>query len=168
MRHAVVKAGECNLDICEEDIIKNCVVSDVKIGEFSICSENSPAIVEETACLSKILQSFSHNINANYAVKTVDGKLAGVITLEHFKESLQIMELSDAIMAMDILEPSAATCRPNDALSDVMKTFETFDTEALPIVDEGGKVLGMIEKNIIDHYLHAQVFALHQKLASME
>lgn len=168
VRHAVIKAGECNLDICEEDIIKNCVVSDVKIGEFSICSENSPAIVEETACLSKILQSFSHNINANYAVKTVDGKLAGVITLEHFKESLQIMELSDAIMAMDILEPSAATCRPNDALSDVMKTFETFDTEALPIVDEGGKVLGMIERNIIDHYLHAQVFALHQKLASME
>lgn len=168
VRYAVVKAGECNLDICEEDIIKNCVVSDVTAGGQCICSENSPAIVLETACLSSILQNFSHNINTNYAVKTSDGKLAGIITLEHLKESLQIMELSDAIMAMDILEPSAASCQPGDALSDVIKAFESFDTAALPIVDKDGRVLGMIERNIIDHYLHAQVLALHQKLASMD
>lgn len=165
---AVCVAGECNLDICEEDIIKNCVVSDVTAGGQCICSENSPAIVPETACLSSILQNFSHNINTNYAVKTSDGKLAGIITLEHLKESLQIMELSDAIMAMDILEPSAASCQPGDALSDVIKAFESFDTAALPIVDKDGRVLGMIERNIIDHYLHAQVLALHQKLASMD
>ena len=167
VKHAVTKAGECGLDICEEDIMKTCKVSDVKCAGLSVCSPETPAIVKETTLLCDLLQSFSHNLNVNYAVKTKDNKLSGIITLEHLKESLQFLELSDGLMALDIQEQPPITCNPDMLIPEVFELFEKYDTEALPVTDCDNNVLGIIEKPIIDHYLRSQVMALHQKIASL-
>lgn len=167
VKYAVTQAGECGLDICEEDIMKTCKVSDVKCAGISVCSPETPAIVKETTLLCDILNSFSHNVNVNYAVKTKDNKLSGIITLEHLKESLQFQELSEGLMALDIQQQSPCTCSPDMLIPEVLELFEKYDTEALPITDDDNNVLGIIEKPIIDHYLRSQVMALHQKIASL-
>lgn len=167
VKYAVSHAGEEDLDIREEDIMKNCKVKDVTCGGECICSKNSVAIVEEITSLHTILNSFSRNHNLNYVVKTKDGKLAGIITLEHLKESLMVSELSESLMAMDILEPCATFCTPEMMIPEVFNAFETTDTEALPIQDKDGTVLGVVEKSAINHYLHAQVVELHKKVASL-
>ena len=167
VKHAVTKAGECGLDICEEDIMKTCKVSDVKCAGLSICDPETPAVVKDTTCLSEILNSFSHNLNVNYAVKTKDGKLSGIITIEHLKESLQFLELSEGLMALDIQETSPCTCHADMFIPEVLELFEKYDTEALPVTDGNNNVIGIIEKPIIDHYLRSQVMALHQKIASL-
>ncbi|NLK45164.1 MAG: CBS domain-containing protein [Treponema sp.] len=167
VKYAVTKAGECGLDICEEDIMKTCKVSDVHYAGLSVCSPGTPAIVKETTKLCDILTSFSQNMNVNYAVKTKDNKLSGIITLKYLKESLKVLELSERIMAMDIQEESPCTCRPDMLIPEVLDLFEKHDTEALPITDENNNVLGVIEKPIIDHYLRGQVMELHKKIASL-
>lgn len=167
VKYAVNHAGECNLDICEEDIMKTCKVSDVTSAGVSICDKDSPAIVTDTTSLHEILDSFSHNHNLNYVVKTNDGKLSGIITLEHLKECLQMMDFSDGLMATDILEPCPVTCKPDMLIPDVLKQFDENDTEALPITDENGTLLGVVEKPAVDHYLHAKVMELHKKIASL-
>lgn len=167
VKHAVEGAGECNLDICEEDIMKTCSVKDITLGGNPICAENSPAIVSETTKLHDILDSFSKNHNLNYVVKDNNGKFAGIITLDHLKESLQVQDLSDAIMAMDILEPIKISCNPTMLIPEVLKLFDENDTEALPIIDNEEKLLGVVEKATIDHYLRGKVLELHKQIASL-
>lgn len=167
VKHGITKAGECSLDITEDDIMKNVKVSDVTVGGISICDDGNPALVNETERLNSILDSFSKNTNQNYCVINKDKKLTGIITLEHLKESLQIMELSDALMAMDIAEPCDISCKPQMSIPEVFKIFAEKDVEALPVIDEDGKVRGMIEKPTVEHFLHSQVVALHQKLAKL-
>lgn len=167
VKHAVEGAGECNLDICEEDIMKSCAVKDVTLAGNPICSETSPAIVSETTKLHDILDSFSKNHNLNYVVKDSKNNFQGIITLEHLKESLQVQVMSDAIMAMDILEPIKVSCSPSMLIPEVLKLFEENDTEALPIISEEGKLLGIVEKPAIDHYLRGKVLELHKQIASL-
>ena len=167
VKHAVEGAGECNLDICEEDIMKTCSVQEITLVGNPICSPVSTAIVNETTKLHDILDSFSKNHNLNYVVKDADGKFTGIITLEHLKESLQVQDLSDAIMAMDILEPCKASCSPQMLIPEVLKLFDENDTEALPIIDSEEKLLGVVEKTTIDHYLRGKVVELHKQIASL-
>ena len=167
VKKAVEGAGECNLDICEEDIMKTCSVQDITLAGSPICAENSSAIVTETTKLHDILDSFSKNHNLNYVVKDSEGNFAGIITLEHLKESLQVQEMSDAIMAMDILEPTKTSCTPTMLIPDVLKLFDENDTEALPIINKEGKLLGVVEKPTIDHYLRGKVLELHKQIASL-
>lgn len=59
VKHGVTKAGECGLNVTDEDIKKNTLVKDVMWGNLKICDENSPAIVNDTTTLNEILDSFS-------------------------------------------------------------------------------------------------------------
>ncbi|MBQ0165664.1 MAG: cation:proton antiporter [Treponema sp.] len=167
VKYAVDGAGECGLDINEEDIMKTCKVSDVTSGGKPICGPDSPAVVTENTKVSDILDSFGHQHNLNYVVRDEAGKTAGIITLDHLKESLLIMDMTDGLMAMDILEPCTASCPPDMLIPDALKLLDTNDTEALPIVDADGKLLGVLERPAIDHYLHTRVVELHKKIASL-
>lgn len=167
VKHAVNGAGECNLDICEEDIMKTCKVEDVTLVGNPICTENSTAIVTEITKLHDILDSFSKNHNLNYVVKDSNGHFSGIITLEHLKESLQVQEMSDAIMAIDICDPIKFFVTPKMLIPEVLKLFDEHDTEALPIIDNDEKLLGVIEKQTIDHYLRGKVLELHKQIASL-
>ena len=63
--------------------------------------------------------------------------------------------------------PCPVTCKPDMLIPDVLKQFDENDTEALPITDENGMLLGVVEKPAVDHYLHARVMELHKKIASL-
>ncbi|MCQ2982475.1 MAG: cation:proton antiporter [Treponemataceae bacterium] len=167
VRHAVVGAGECGLDITEEDIMKQCKVSDVTIAGQNICSEQSPALLSETVLLKDILDNFATHQNLNYAVKAPNGTLAGMITLNHLKECLLMTEFFDGLMATDIAEPCTLSVKPDMLLPDVIDMFDNHDIDALPVIGEDNRVLGVIERSAVDHFLHAKVVELHQKLANM-
>ena len=62
--------------------------------------------------------------------------------MEHLKESLQVQDLSDAIMAMDILEPVKISCNPTMLIPEVLKLFDENDT-----IEEKQQVLTKIKNN---------------------
>jgi CBS domain-containing protein len=167
VKYGVTKAEECGLDITEEDIMKQCKVSDVSCAGLPICDKNSTAIISENESLPTLINSFGKNHNQNYVVKTENGKLAGIITLEYLKESLLIMDFYEAMMAEDIMEETELFVTPEMPIPEVMNLFTENDVEALPILDKEGNVLGIAEKSAIEHYLHAKILAVHQKLAML-
>ena len=167
VKHGITKAGECGLDITEEDLMKNSLVQDITWGNAPICRTDSPAIVQETTTLNEIICSFSHHENLSYAVQSKDGKLSGIITLEHLKEALLVTELSESLMACDVMETPSATCTASTPVPELYKLFSDYDTETIPIVDEQGSCLGVAEKYTLDHYLHAKVMELHKKVADL-
>ena len=171
VKRGVSKAGEVGLDVTEEDILKAAKVKDVTWGGESVCSPNSPAVVDENESVSHIIENFETHQNLSFAVSSTgsDGakRLAGVITVEHLKETLVISDFAGTLLATDIMDTSPAVCAPNDALPDVYKKFTEADTETLPIVDSEGKPLGVMEKFAADRYVHARIIELRRKLDSM-
>ncbi|MBO5731020.1 MAG: cation:proton antiporter [Treponema sp.] len=167
VKHGITKAGECGLDITEEDLMKNSLVQDITWGNVSICRSDSPAIVQETTTLNEIICSFSHHENLSYAVQNKDGKLSGIITLEHLKEALLVTELSESLMACDVMEVPEVTCTATTPVPELYNLFSNYDTETVPIVDSQGACLGVAEKYTLDHYLHAKVMELHKKVADL-
>ncbi len=164
----VTKAGEVGLNVTVDDIKKNGRVTDITWGQEKICNYDSPAIVGETERLFNILNRFSHNHNLNYVVKGTDGTLAGIISLEHLKEVMQIGEFAETMLAMDVMDMPTVTCKPSTTLPEAYKLFEEFDTDAIPIVDADGEPLGILEKNTVDHYLHTKIINLNRKLDEMD
>lgn len=165
----VTKAGECGLNVTVDDIKKNARVTDVTWGKIHICDSESPSIVSETDRLFTILNSFSHNQNLNYVVKsTPGGELAGIITLEHLKEVMQIGDFAETMLAMDIMDLPSITCKPSTTLPEAYKLFEDYDVDAIPIIDSNNQPLGILEKNVVDHYLHTRIIELHRKLEELD
>lgn len=167
VKYGVTKAGEVGLDVNAEDIMKKAVVGDVKVNGENICSEKSYSIVSESDMVGSIINSFSHHENLNYAVKGENGKIAGQINLTHLKETMQMGEFGRFLLAMDIMDKPALTCKPSTSLTDAYKLFDDYDTDAICVVNEEDKPLGILEKYTVDHYLHTQVVELEHKLASM-
>lgn len=167
VKHGVTKAGECGLDITEEDLMKNSTVQDITWGTASICRPDSPAIVSETSTLKAIISAFSHHENLSYAVCDPEGRLSGIITLEHLKEALLVTELSESLMACDVMEAPQVTCTATTPVPELYKLFSDYDVETIPIVDQRGCCLGVAEKYTLDHYLHAKVVELHQRVAQL-
>ena len=167
VKHGVTKAGECGLDITEEDLMKNSTVQDITWGTASICRPDSPAIVSDTSTLKAIISAFSHHENLSYAVCDPEGRLSGIITLEHLKEALLVTELSESLMACDVMEAPQVTCTATTPVPELYKLFSDYDVETIPIVDQRGCCLGVAEKYTLDHYLHAKVVELHQRVAQL-
>ena len=164
----VTKAGECGLNVTVDDIKKNSRVTDVMWGKEKVCNYDSPAIVSENDSLFTILNSFSRNQNLNYAVKNHEGKLVGVISLEHLKEVMQIGDFAESMLAMDIMDPVTITVKPSTTLPDAYTLFEENDMDAIPIVDTDGDTLGILEKTTVDHYLHTRIIELNRKLDELD
>lgn len=164
VKYGVTKAGEVGLNITEDDIKKNTKVADVTWGADKICSETSPAIVSETQTIRAILDSFYRHNNLNYAVRSENGKLIGVISLEHLKETLAIGELAENLLAADIMDPVTVTCSPQNTLPEAYALFDKYDTEAMPIVGDNEKLLGLLEKPALDHYVHSRIIELRRKI----
>ena len=104
----------------------------------------------------------------NYAVKNHQGKLVGVISLEHLKEVMQIGDFAESMLAMDIMNPVTVTVKPSTTLPDAYQLFEENDIDAMPIIDTDGDTLGILEKSTVDHYLHTRIIELNRKLDELD
>ena len=109
VKYGVTKAGECGLDITEEDIMKGCYVYQVESSGIRVCDRDYYTVVPMTEKLTTLLETFSKHHNQNFVVKDMDGKFAGIITLQNLQESIQMLEFSQAVMAFDIMEECPAT-----------------------------------------------------------
>ena len=143
-------------------MIETLSVEDVVLNGKSICSPNSPAIIPENFPLSAIIDSFSRSPNLNYAVKDSDGNISGIISLDHLKETLTMTAIYDCVFAMDIMQPAAIVCSDKTGLKDLYELYIEKDLYALPIIGENGKLLGMVEKDTVDHFLHRKIIELHK------
>lgn len=164
VKYGMTKAGETGMDVTEEDIKKNSKVRDVMWGTEPICDAHSPAIVKDTEKIKNIIDNFGAHHNQTFAVTDSSGKLAGIITLEHLKETLLIGDFAESMLAMDIMDKPEYTCTPDVSLPEIYEKFSETDTDVMPIIDKNGAPLGVVEKFAVDHYLRSRIIELHRKL----
>ena len=167
VKYGVTKAGETGLDVNIDDIMKTAVVNDVKVNGHKVCSPDSYSIVNEDDVVYKIMENFKTHENLNYSVRNAQGKICGQISVQHIKEALQMGEFGSYMLAMDLMDKPALTCTPQTSLTDVYRLFEDYDTSAISIVNEENEPLGILERFVVDHYLHSRVVDLEHKLAEM-
>jgi CIC family chloride channel protein len=84
-----------------------------------------------------------------------DGRLRGVLYFEDLREYLTSPDVSDVVVAEDLLEETFPVLRPTDSLGDALTLFGRTDREAVVVVspEDERKVVGVLSRrNVLDAY----------------
>ena len=160
VKYAVTKAGEVGLNITEEDLIKKSKADDI--------ADRSIPHIRETDNITKILNLFSERDNFYYPVVDKDEKLVGIVSIDHLKDTFIASELSDYLLAYDIMEPVICTCTPDTEATEVRNDLKRFDIQSMPMVDKEGRVLGMIENRGLQQLFSRRIAQLQMKAKTLE
>ncbi len=160
VKYAVVKAGEVGLNITEEDLIKKSRADDI--------ADRSIPHIKETDSITKILNLFSERDNFYYPVVDAGEKLVGIVSIDHLKDTFIASEFSDYLLAYDIMEPVVCTCTPDTEATEIRTDLKKFDIQSIPMVDNEGKVLGMIENRGLQQLFSRRIAELQRKAKTLE
>ena len=147
------KAGELGLNVTEEDLIKMYKVGDVMNAKMPILSAGTS--------LSEVIKVVSTTENFYYCVIDSDENLIGAITLDGIRNMFATQELNDWLVALDIVEPIAATITADIPLGDGLDKMKKFEVEYLPVVtsQEANKLSGLLTARAVHRQLSAEVLA---------
>lgn len=67
--------------------------------------------------------------------------------------ALEAVELPSHLAVRDVMTPQVLSARPEQSLADVARFMSEHDVRAVPIVDEGGTLLGMVTHRELLHHL---------------
>ncbi len=154
VKYAVNKAGEAGLNITEEDLIKQSIAADVMYSDIPKIPVNAP--------VSKILEVFSEHDSLCYPVVYADDRLAGIISIEDLKNTFMAAELSDFLLAHDIMKQPVASCSINDNADDAKNTLKRKGIEYLPVYD-GETFAGLIDERGLKLFFSHKMAELNRK-----
>ncbi|MCD6595933.1 cation:proton antiporter, partial [bacterium] len=157
---AVVKAGEAGLNITEEDILIQSKAED-------IMDKNIPVIYENMH-LAKILTIFGETDNLYYPVTDKDKKLLGIITIENLKDAFSVSDLSDFLLADDLMEPAIASASPRTPMLDVLEIMKQHNLEYLPIVSKDNTIVGLLENRTIQRHISRKILEMKKRTDTLE
>ncbi len=159
VKHAVTKAGEVGLNITEEDLIKT-----IKAKELT--SVKVPLIPENTN-LRKVLSIFSKHDNLYFPVVDKKQGLLGIISIDSIKETFMAHELSDFLLAHDIMETPVTTCTPETSLDQVDDILKHYHLDYIPVIKEDNKAAGIIERRGIQRFIATKLLDMEQKTKAL-
>ncbi len=159
IKYAVHQAGEAGLNITEEDLILKSKAGDV-------VNQSVPRIKESTP-INQVLSEISEADNLYYPVVNQDNRLTGILSIEGIKNAFIARELTDMILAHDLMEPVRVSCTGEQPLPDVMESMKLQRVETIPVLDENGAPLGMIENRGIQKHFSKRILALQQQAEAL-
>ncbi len=162
VKYGITRAGECGLDITEEDLLRESTVADVLAGTASASA------LCETASFREITECFGRQDALGCSVLSDDGRLAGIISVDNLKESFLLGELTQGLLACDVMNPCPVSCDPSMLVRDARELFALHRIDSIPVVREDGTVLGMVEEHMISRFFNRKVLELHAKVAALE
>ncbi len=162
VKHGISRAGECGLDITEDDLIRECTVQDV------ISSQRVLTHLLDDAPFKRLIDAFSKQSALSCLVCTADKKLAGIVTVENLKEALLLGDIADALLVCDVMTTAPVTCLPTDSVLDIREILRLKNLETIPVVDETGQVLGIMENQLIEKHIRRKVLELHERACALE
>ncbi len=155
----VTKAGEIGLNLTEDDLIRMSRAEDVMDSEITR--------IKESASLEKILLIFSEEDNLNYPVVDNEGRLKGILTIHSVKDTFMAQELSEFLIAADLLEPVREKVEKDMPLHEARRKMTTAHLSYLPVMD-GDRFLGMIEDRLIEKHITQKLLEYERKIVSLE
>ena len=157
---AVIKANEAGLNITEEDIIDA-----TKVRE---AMDASHPFVYEHMKLQSILDIFSESTGHYYPVINNQKKLLGVISVDGIRNAFAAAELSNLIVAVDIMEPCPVAVEPDASLSHAKELLDRHHIDYLPVVNKGGGLEGFIERRTLSRFISMRIISLQEQIKNID
>ncbi len=162
VKYGIARAGECGLDVTEDDILKESRVADVIGGSDRVM------LLTECAPFKDIVESFGKQESLSTPVVSPEGKLIGIITVDNLKEAFLLGEMTDALLACDVMNPCPAFCSPEDNARDARDVIREGRLDTLPVVGQDGKVQGVLEDHMVIRYVNRRVLELRERETRLE
>lgn len=96
--------------------------------------------------LGKLVNSISKSHTSFLPVTDDAGKLLGEVDITKIRHIMFRTELYNRFTVQQIMTPVAATLGVNDPMEDVMRKFDTKNTNFLPVTDTNGLLIGYISR----------------------
>ena len=154
VKYAVKQAGEVGLNITEDDLLKQSKASDMMHPVPSL---------RENQSISEVLAHFSEYDNLIYPVVDQSENLAGVITIDHLKDTFMASGLSGFLLAHDISVPVLCSCREDTPAEEVYQLMKKHNIDYIPVTDEQNHAVGVVEKRIAQKLFSLKIMELRQK-----
>jgi Zn-dependent protease/CBS domain-containing protein len=115
--------------------------------------ETNTDTVNQNISIANLVQDVFMQNNRRSIPVTEGQKLVGIVTMSDVRKVTQdvwpVTPVS-RIMSKDKIH----TVKPADQLNDALKLITQFDLNQLPVIDDNGKILGVINRTHIVNYLH--------------
>ncbi|MCG8430923.1 MAG: cation:proton antiporter [Candidatus Omnitrophica bacterium] len=160
VKFAVTKAGEVGMNVTEEDLI-------AKLKTEEIMDAHPPRINKSTH-LDKILTMFSEHANLYYPVVDNDLTLLGIVTVDNIKSMFTAGDLTDLLVAVDVMEPAVAVVRPDSSIADLKKVLAKHNLEYVPVVTGENKLAGFIERRMVYKVLSVKLLELQRRMSLLD
>jgi len=163
VKYAVKKAGEIGLNVTEEDVLKTASVKDILPEEPVYFLDQTPA--------SQVLEQFSQSDNYFFPVVIKDKdklNLEGIITLDSLKETLADPDMSNWLIAHDLIEDIVVTGSMENSLLEIKDLMSEYHIEYLPVLDKNQSFKGIIEERIIQKYVGSHIIELQKQSEKLE
>ncbi len=154
-KFAVTKAGEFGVNITEDDLIEEYKVRDVADMKLSI--------IPTGMSLRELIRIVGDTDTFYYPVVDAEGKLIGTVTLDGIRKTFATQELSDWLVALDVMEPVAASAKAEWPLSEALGKMKRLDIEYLPVVGPENQLEGVLDERAVRRLLSAEVLARQQR-----
>lgn len=155
VKFAVKRAGEVNMDITDEDLIKTFKVRDVM--------DANPAVINQGDTLKEVLEVFSRTDSLFYPVLGERNALKGVITIESIKDTFKYQDAAHWLVACDVMLPAIDRLSPDTALEEAINRMRTYNTDYACIVDNEDKMLGLFDLPAVKRRISAEVLARRER-----
>lgn len=157
---AIVKAKEVGLNITEEDLLDKTRAEDIM--------DKNPPYIYKNMSLPAILDIFSKSNNLYYPVVDDDKKLLGIITIDSIRNIFMEKTLSDLLLAVDVMESSLISVRPESSLFSVKEALDRYNLEYVPVTAEDKTIRGFIERRTLNRSISTKIMELQHRADSLE
>ena len=158
-RFAAIKAGECGLNITQDDIIRTAKASDLLT--------NMPPLIPKNMPLNDILNQFKSTNYLYYPVVDKDVRLIGVITLDSLRQTFMEADLTPLLVAHDLIEPVSDKVYTDTPLMEIKENMDKRNLNYLPVLKKDGTYAGIIESTLLTKFISTKMLELDQKIASL-
>jgi predicted transcriptional regulator len=118
--------------------------------------------------LKKILTIFAERDNLYYPVADNQENLVGILSIEKLKDTFIASDLSDYLLAHDIMDKVIHTSYLSTEATEIYNIFEKSNVASIPLINELGKVEGMIENRRMQQLIASRLSELKEKAKQME
>ena len=154
---AVTKAGEVGKNVTRQDLIKEYKVGDIMESE---CVSFDPG-----TSLPEILSTIGHTDAMVYPVLGSENKLMGVITIQSLKYSLTNNDISDWLVADDLMQPAEDFIEAQTNLAEAMNKMEELDIEAMVVVSDDSNFSGLLERHTVQRKISGELLQRQKDVA---
>jgi CBS domain-containing protein len=160
VKYAVTKAGEVGLNITELDLIRQSKGKDLTDKNIPLLKENDN--------LNQILSIFANHDNLYFPVINSQMALVGILSIDKLKDTFMASDVAEFLLAHDIMEKVIYSASPETPATEIYEIFQKSNVASIPIVEENGMVLGIIEHRRMKQLISQKLSNLREKAKEME